>query len=475
MTTNSQFESPSPKLLPSAQVPSGDGLPDDRFPPTDLRQPDAEILAPRRPESLADSGLTVGQLADLCIKLLYLNGGFSGHDLAAELKLPFSLTGEALRFLKDQRCVEVVAGDVVGPISQRFVLTELGRLRARDVFERCRYVGPAPVPLSDYVKQCRLQTVIGVECSLPALRRCFQGLVLRDGLLEELGPAVCSGRSIFLHGPPGNGKTVIARRLADYLTSYGGEIYVPYALAADESIITLFDPSLHRTRNAPGDATPPEVQQTDPAARVDQSDIDRRWRRIHRPVIVTAGELTLDMLDLRFHPASGYYSAPLHIKANGGVFLIDDFGRQLARPEELLNRWILPLEERIDFLTLTTGKKIAVPFEQLTVFSTNLQPRSLVDDAFLRRIRHKICIDSPTREAFARILEGCCRDHAADFSPDAVDYLFSQHYNRQRLPRSSDPRDLLEIASSICRFRGQTVSLSEPVLAEAARRLFCEV
>lgn len=427
------------------------------------------VSPPPPPATLREAGVTIGQLADLTLKLLYLHGGLTGFEIARELRLPFGLVDEGLRFLKEQRCVEVTTGELVGRVSQRFVLTELGRLRARDVFEQCRYVGPAPVSLEAYTQQCRLQTVVGIECDPEEFRNSFTGLVLRAGLLEELGPAVCSGRSIFLSGPPGNGKTAIARRIAGYLTAHSGEIYVPYAVHVDNSVVTVFDPAVHRW-------TDPDVAAaSDDQPILEECGFDRRWRRIRRPVIVTGGELTLAMLDLRHNDAGRFYTAPLHIKANGGVFLIDDFGRQVISPRELLNRWILPLEERIDFLTLASGKKVCVPFEQLIIFSTNLPPDSLVDEAFLRRIRHKIVVGPPSREEYRRIFEGRCAELGVKGADAAVEYLFAEHYNRNRLPRSSDPRDLLDIARSICRFRGETPHLSEPLLVEAAQRFFCQV
>jgi hypothetical protein len=410
-------------------------------------------------------------------KLLYLHGALAGYEVAQELRLPFPLVDESLRFLKDQRCAEVTSGDTMGPVSQRFTLTDLGRMRARDVFEQCRYVGPAPVPLADYAAQCRVQRMVGIDCRAPALAQAFQGFVLPPGLLDELGAALCSGRSIFLFGPAGNGKTEIARRLGRFLHESGGEIHVPYAVDIDGAIVTIFDPSLHRaTDGRHGDDADPAVPGASIAGRAfETAPTDRRWRRIKRPVLLAAGELTLDMLDLRHHSGSGYYTAPLHIKANGGVFLIDDFGRQLVDPRELLNRWILPLEDRVDFLSLATGRKVAVPFEQVTVFSTNLDPRELMDEAFLRRLRHKIYIGPPTRDMLAEILRLTCAQHGIAEFPDAVDYLFSRDANESRAPRSSDPRDLVEIAGAICRFRGESPRLDPTILAEAARRLFCSM
>ncbi|MEZ6055658.1 MAG: ATPase [Planctomycetaceae bacterium] len=433
------------------------------------------ILSPTPPVTLRDTGLTLAQLGDLLLKQLYLDGVLTGYDAASRMRLPFGIVDSALQHLRDTRLAEVTSGEMFGRLSFRFQLTEAGRSQARDAFEQCRYVGPAPVTLRSYVEQCRRQTISKVHCNSESLRRAFAGQIVRPGLLDEIGPAICTGQAIFLHGPPGNGKTVIARRLGKFLHEQAGEIYVPYALLVDSSIITVFDPVLHQTTDdAELQAAENERQygSTDPSGYGSSGNVDLRWRRIRRPVVTTAGELTLDMLDLRYHTASNYYTAPSHIKANGGVFLLDDFGRQQMSPRDLLNRWILPLEERIDYLTLATGKKFSVPFEQLVIFSTNLNPAELVDDAFLRRIRHCIAVGPPSRDLFRQIFQVCCEQRQIPYDESIVRYLFTNHYSLARPPRWSDPRDLLEIIEGICRFREVAMSLEDTLVAEASRRFF---
>lgn len=420
------------------------------------------------------------QISDLILKQLYLQGALLGVDIARQSRLPFNVIDEGLVFLKDEKCVEVMSGELIGRVSYRFNLTDLGRIRAREAFEQCRYVGPAPVPLEAYVRQCISQAVTGTVCDPESLLDAFRELIIRPGLLEELGPAVCSGKSIFIYGPPGNGKTMIAKGLGRFLNKHGGEIYIPYAIHSENSIVTLFDPTIHTATDNDDLLGAQMAQQTGPQGSersrlLQDNPPDLRWRRIRRPVVITGGELTLEMLDLRYNSTANFYQAPLHIKANGGVFLIDDFGRQIVSPRDLLNRWILPLEERIDYMTLATGKKFAVPFEQLIIFSTNLDPRELVDEAFLRRIRHKINIGTPDRGLFTDIFRLACQQRQLQFNPAAVDYLYSNFYDRGKPARSSDPRDLLEIVQSICRFRGQEVLLTEDLIGEATMRFFCQI
>lgn len=437
-------------------------------------------LVPRSPTTLEEAGLSLGFVSDMVLKLLYAHGSLVGQDIAHQIRLPFAIIDEGLRFLKDQRCVEVSGGEVVGRVSYRFALTELGRLRARETFDQCRYVGPAPVTMDQYVAQCRRQTVMGIPCTPDSLNSAFEGFILRPGLLEDLGPAVCSGRSIFVYGPPGNGKTVIAKGLGRYLNTFGGDIFVPYAIQAENSIITVYDPVLHQATDdgelvRRGVIAKSSVTSAPSGAIGGDISLDLRWRRIRRPVIITGGELTLDMLELQLHKTGNFYNAPLHIKANGGVFLIDDFGRQLVSPKDLLNRWIVPLEEKIDYLSLSSGRKFALPFEQLIVFSTNLDPKDLVDDAFLRRIRYKIRIDPPTRAIYAQIFATQCRQRGVPQSEAVVDYVFSEYYDKGRVPRSSDPRDLLDLAQALCRFHDQPLTWEPAVMQYAAGRLFHEV
>lgn len=429
--------------------------------------------APTAPENLKETGLTLAFLNDLILRTLYVKGGMLGLDLARDLCLPFKVIEESLKFLKDEKCIEVAGGDLIGRVSYRFNLTELGRKRSQDAMKQCAYVGPAPVPLEDYIEQTYRQAVTGIGCSPEPLRASFAHLVIKDELFNAIGPAIVSGKSVFIYGPPGNGKTSVARSIGDFMNNAGGEIYVPYAFFAENSIITLYDQAIHQRV----DADPNERLEDNEATirrLLNTGTVDARWVRIRRPVVVTGGELNLDMLDLRYNAAANFYQAPLHVKANGGVFLIDDFGRQLCSPKELLNRWILPLEDRHDFLTVASGKKFEVPFEQLIIFSTNLDPKDLVDDAFLRRIRHKVGIDAPGRDVYERIFMANAKRLGMSPCPDAVDYLYERYYDRGRCPRASDCRDLLEIVQSICRFRRIPVQLTKDLMVEASQSFICE-
>ena len=429
--------------------------------------------APTAPESLKQAGLSLAFLNDLLLRVLYTRGAALGLDLARATCLPFKVIEESLKFMKDEKCVEVTGGDLIGRVSYRFTLTELGRRRAQDALKLCGYVGPCPVPLEDYVEQTYRQAVTGISCSPEPLKATFAHLVIKDELFGALGPAIVSGRSVFIYGPPGNGKTSVARAIGDFMNNAGGEVYVPYAFLAESSIVTVYDQSVHHA--AEGDPND-RLEDNDATVRrlLNTGTVDARWVKIKRPVIVTGGELALEMLDLRFNASANFYQSPLHIKANGGVFLIDDFGRQLCSPKELLNRWILPLEDRHDFLTVASGKKFEVPFEQLIIFSTNLDPKDLVDDAFLRRIRHKVCIDAPPRDVYERIFAAMAKRLGMAGCPEAIDYLYDRYYDRGRSPRASDCRDLLEIVQAICRFRRQPVQLTRDLIIEAANSFICE-
>ncbi|MBI1913406.1 MAG: ATPase [Planctomycetes bacterium] len=429
--------------------------------------------APSAPETLQQTGLTLGFLNDLILRTLYTRGGMLGLDISKLLCLPFKVVEESLEFLKRDKCLEVLGGDLIGRVSYRFNLTELGRRRAQDAMKMCAYVGPAPVPLEDYVEQTYRQAVTGISVTPESVRGAFTHLVLPDSMFNAIGPAIVSGKSIFIYGPPGNGKTSIARAIGDYMNASGGEVYIPYAFMTQNSIVTIYDPAVHQLSDTQSDD---RLEDNEATIRrlLNKGTVDPRWVRIRRPVIVTGGELTLGMLDLRYSVESNFYQAPLHVKANGGVFLIDDFGRQLCSPKELLNRWILPLEDRHDFLMLASGQKFQVPFEQLTIFSTNLDPKDLVDDAFLRRMRHKVEIPAPQRDVYEKIFHVVTRKLGMNPCPEAVDYLYGRYYSGDRAPRASDCRDLLETVQSICRFRRIPVQLTRELMVEASASFICE-
>jgi predicted ATPase with chaperone activity len=423
--------------------------------------------APSAPENLQQTGLTLGFLSDMLLRTLYVRGGMLGLDIARLICLPFKVIEEALGFLKHEKCIEILGGDLIGRISYRFNLTELGRRRAQEAFKMCAYIGPAPVPLEDYVEQTYRQAVTAIEVSPESLRAAFAHLVISEDLFNAVGPAIVSGKSVFIYGPPGNGKTSIAQAIGNFMNTCGGEIYVPYAFLTENNIVTVFDHAVHEQGEGE-DEDRLEDNEATIRRLLNTGTVDARWVRIKRPVIVTGGELNLGMLDLKYSPESNYYQAPLHVKANGGIFLIDDFGRQLCSPKELLNRWIVPLENRVDYLSLASGQKFQVPFEQLTMFSTNLDPKDLVDDAFLRRMRHKVEIQAPQRDIYERIFANYVKKLGMNPCPDAIEFLFERYYSQGRCTRASDCRDLLETVASICRFRRIPVQLTRDLMQDAA-------
>ena len=415
--------------------------------------------APPMPTSLADTGLSVGQVEQLLVKILH-DGELTGLAVADRMRLPYSILEPLIERLRAERLIEVRGGGGSGSSSYRYALTDLGRDRAHQYFENSLYAGAAPVPLASYVAYMNALTAARGFMDRDRLAQGFAHLIISEKVLEQLGPAVNAGKAVFLYGAPGNGKTVIAEGMGRTL---GGDMFVPYAVDVDGHIVTMYDPIIHH-------AIEEDAQST---SIITQKPEDRRWVRIRRPVVMVGGELTLDMLDLRFNPMSKFYEAPIQLKANGGVFLVDDFGRQKQRPQDLLNRWIVPLESRIDFLTLHTGKKFQVPFDVLTVFATNPDPDSLADEAFLRRIPYKIPITDPSLDEFTRIFELNCRRRRMRFHRVMVAYLQRRHYAPVgRALRACHPRDLLDQVTALCRYRGIEPVITRELLDAACASYF---
>jgi len=425
----------------------------------------APPFEPVMAKSIEETGLGLGFLADLAIKIMYFEGYISGYEIAETMKLPYTgVVDEVLEFLKREQLCEVKGAGGLGESAYQYVISFKGSEKAREVLDRGQYVGPAPVPLEAYTGAFRKQPLQDVAIHQRVMRQALSHLVLHERIYNQLGPAVNSGRSVFLYGPPGNGKTAIAESIG--LMIFGDNIYIPYAVEVDGQIIKVFDSINHRPVEGSGGASSSKKG----------NKIDKRWVKIHRPFIVTGGELTLEGLDLVYDSVSKYYEAPFQMRANGGMFLIDDFGRQQVRPRELLNRWIVPLEKGVDFLTLHTGRKIELPFDVLIVFATNLAPTDLVDEAFLRRIRHKIEVSDPSFEEYREIFRRVCAQKGVPYDENALAYLLQEHYIKPRIPlRACHPRDIVDQLIDIARYQNRPPVLVKDLIDKACEAYFVEL
>lgn len=417
---------------------------------------------PPLPRKIADTGLDESFLVDLLLKAAYLEAGtFSVQSIAATLCLSSAVIAELIELLRADQLVSVRSASSYSSTTQVLELTQRGRERAESARRFNQYAGAAPIPLSDYIQMLVRQTVRQLDLDQNWIRTGLRHLVIGEQLLGQLGPAFTSGRSIFLYGPPGTGKTSIAESLGSHLP---GEIYIPQAIIVGGQIIRLFDAAIHKAPHPTGN------QQNDPHG---YPGYDLRWKKCQRPVVIVGGELTSDMLEFRYDETSKFYEAPIHLKASNGMFILDDFGRQRIEPRQLLNRWITPLERGTDFPSLHTGMKLKIPFDQITVFCTNLNPLDLMDDAFLRRIRHKIPIRHQTEEEFKEIMRRICEAQGIACEAQAVEYLLENYYRKTNRPMAANhPRDLMEHIVDRARFLKQPVALTPEAIDLAAANYF---
>ena len=422
---------------------------------------------PRAPETLEDAGLSDEFVEELILKVLYVQGARSGQAITDVVRLPFPFVDSQLLDMQQRRFVEVRSATGASRGSYVFDLTGTGRERAREAFAGSRYVGPAPVPLAQYKRAVAEQSISKAHVTRETLRDGFAAIVIDDEMLNVLGPAINSAKSLFLFGEAGNGKTLIAETIASLL---GGELYLPFAVELDGEIMVLVDPTYHRS--AAGAAAGDDPME---ALWLDSGATDRRYARVQRPVVLAGGELTLDQLDLQYDSYTKLYQAPFQVKANGGVLIIDDFGRQRVPPRDLLNRWIVPLERREDYLTLHTGAKFSVPFDCLVIFATNLDPKALVEEAFLRRIHYKVQVEDPDRGEYEEIFRRCCAARGIPFDGSALEFIYREYYGRLGLaPRSCHPRDLTDHVLDIAKFLAVPPALTVDLLERACHSYFLD-
>ena len=418
-----------------------------------------ESFRPAEPASISETGIPVSLIESLILKRLGVAGQTSGRQLANDIRIPFAIAEPVLQNLRVRQTIVHRGSAPLNDYS--YALTENGRDRAQQAMEACAYVGPAPVPLVEYVLSVDAQTIRAESPKRKHLKQAFSDISINELLFESLGPAINSGAGLFLYGEPGNGKSTLASRITQ---CFGQEIWVPHAIYEDGSIIKLFDAAYHKPASDDQDSL------------LANATFDKRWVKINRPTVVVGGELTMDSLEIRHDPKGNVSEASLQMKSNCGCLLIDDFGRQRIEPTELLNRWIVPLENRVDYLTLSTGKKIQVPFEQLIIFSTNLEPADLVDEAFLRRIPYKIEIADPSPKEFHHLFQIYCKKFKCEYNAEVVEYLIKTHFtDADRRMRRCHPRDLLSQISNFCNYNDLPMQIKKEYFDLVVRSYFTTV
>ncbi len=424
-----------------------------------------KLWAPQPLRTLEDTGLSKLAVADLILKVLYFRGDLTGHQLQENLKLPFNgILDFVIAFIKQEKLVEIVGTGGVGEIAFRYQISSKGVERALEALEKTNYASVAPVPLESYIDSILEQTKNKGLIREDDMRRVMENLIVSKEMLDVIGPAANSGTSIFLYGPPGNGKTTLSEAIGRVIL--GEDMWIPYAVDVDGQVIQIYDTVNHELS---ADQTPVKYGTG--------SFADQRWIRIKRPIIIVGGELTMANLDLIYDPVNKIYEAPYQVKANGGMFLIDDFGRQQVSPLQLLNRWIVPLEKKYDFMTLANGRKIQMPFKVMIIFSTNMDPADLVDDAFLRRIKYKILVGNPTRQQFDDLFRLMCRIRKVEFDQGGYEYLLEKWYRKfARDYRFVHPRDLLSQMKDIADYMEVPCEMSNfDLIDRAAASYFVEL
>ena len=427
---------------------------------TESKPPGKETGAftPRQPRNLRETGISAAMIEKIIMKFMLQVGTETGRRIAAQLKLPFKVIEPMLKQLRSDKHIDLSGTTSTG--DSEFGITDAGRDRARRYAEEGTYFGAVPVNLEDYTASVAAQTIAGQVVTKDDLQRAFKGLIINQAMMNRLGPAINSGRGMFLFGEPGNGKTSIAERVTG---AFGSTVWIPRAICVEGEIIRIYDPGVH-------DEVDDQAQNT---GLLDSLDIDRRWVQIKRPTIIAGGELTMDELEVSQNQQSKICESPLQVKSNCGTLVIDDFGRQKMPVDMLLNSWIVPLEKRYDFLNLPSGKKIQMPFDQLIVFSTNLEPKDLVDGAFLRRIPYKIEVPDPTEAEFRELCKIMCGVMKFDYDEAVIDYLVKTHYLAAERPfRLCQPRDLLLQVKNYCQYHTLPLSLSNAAFDAAVENYF---
>lgn len=418
---------------------------------------------PLAPRSVRETGLEEGFLLDLMLKVMYRLGLERASEISRVVKLSVGIVDELFTVAMDLKLVETLGQRGAALTAEmRYALSGEGRRRAAEALAKSEYAGPAPVPLDDFVAQCKAQSIRNEVLSRPMLERVFSDLTLADELMEKIGPAVNSGQSIMLYGPAGNGKSSIAVAVT---RAYQDQIYLPHCFEVDNQVITLFDQTVHERIDADDEGSEGLRR---------GSKFDKRYVVCRRPAVVAGGELTLDALNLAYNPTSRIYEAPLQLKAVGGVLVVDDFGRQRHTPQEMINRLIIPLETKSDFLTLQTGRKFAVPFDPVVIFSTNIPPAALADEAALRRLRYKIYVGQPSESLYIKIFARCAKSFGLEVKPEILEYLFFEKYPNQPGAElhAFHPRFLIEQTLSICTYEGAKPELRKDFLDRAWANLF---